>query len=207
MSKFSERLRQLRTSKDLSQMDFAKQIKLSKSSINMYERGEREPGLETLERIADYFNVDMDYLLGKSDIANRSHLAFASIASNIIIQSGYWDGSRLAEERISRGHSISYISSKLEITEEDYRRLESGVSEPSFKLLLLMSQFFGFDLDYICHRMAKVNSFPSPFVLSDFEINLIEKYRRLSYANQITLQSVLDGFLGTEESQTPAKEA
>ena len=50
--------------------DFAKQIKVSKSSINMYERGEREPGLETLERIADYFNVDMDYLLGKSEIAS-----------------------------------------------------------------------------------------------------------------------------------------
>lgn len=84
MSKFSERLRQLRTSRELSQMDFAKQIKMSKSSINMYERGEREPGLETLERIADYFNVDMDYLLGKSDIANRSHLVFTSIASNIM---------------------------------------------------------------------------------------------------------------------------
>ena len=84
MSKFSERLRHLRTSRDLSQMEFAKQIKMSKSSINMYERGEREPGLETLERIADYFNVDMDYLLGKSDVANRAHLAFTSIASNII---------------------------------------------------------------------------------------------------------------------------
>ena len=84
MSKFSERLRQLRTAADLSQMEFAKQIKTSKSSINMYERGEREPSFETLERIADYFNVDMDYLLGKSDISNRSHTMFTSIASNII---------------------------------------------------------------------------------------------------------------------------
>lgn len=32
----------------------------------MYERGEREPGLDTLEAIADYFNVDMDYLTGKT---------------------------------------------------------------------------------------------------------------------------------------------
>ena len=83
MSKFSERLRQLRTSRDLSQLEFSKQIRMSKSSINMYERGEREPGLETLERIADYFNVDMDYLLGKSDIANRTHLAYASVAPNL----------------------------------------------------------------------------------------------------------------------------
>lgn len=77
MPKFSERLRLLRASKGLSQADFAKQIKVSKSSVNMYERGEREPGLETLERIADYFNVDMDYLLGKSDIVNKNSWSIA----------------------------------------------------------------------------------------------------------------------------------
>lgn len=82
MTKFSERLRQLRTARDLSQMDFAKQLKISKSSVNMYERGEREPGLETLEKIADFFNVDMDYLLGKSDIVNKS--SWGSYPENII---------------------------------------------------------------------------------------------------------------------------
>ena len=74
MAKFHERLKELRTGHDLSQSEFAKLIKLSKSSVNMYERGEREPGLATLERIADYFNVDMDYLLGKSDIINKAQL-------------------------------------------------------------------------------------------------------------------------------------
>lgn len=73
MSKFSERLKLLRTEHGLSQQEFAKQLgNISKSSINMYERGEREPGLETLEAIADFFNVDMDYLLGKSDVPNRN---------------------------------------------------------------------------------------------------------------------------------------
>ena len=71
MAKFHERLKELRTSKDISQSEFGKILKLSKSSVNMYERGEREPGLETLEHIADYFNVDMDYLVGRSDIPNR----------------------------------------------------------------------------------------------------------------------------------------
>lgn len=85
MAKFHERLKALRTSKDLSQAEFGRIIKVSKSSINMYERGEREPGLETLERIADYFNVDMDYLLGKSDIANRAQASIAAtVAANII---------------------------------------------------------------------------------------------------------------------------
>lgn len=72
MAKFNERLKLLRRESGLSQQDFAKQLGTSKSSVNMYERGEREPGIETLEAIADYFNVDMDYLLGKSDHRSKS---------------------------------------------------------------------------------------------------------------------------------------
>ena len=85
MAKFSERLRTLRNNKGLSQADFAKQIKISKSSVNMYERGEREPSLTTLEVIADYFNVDMDYLLGKSDVVNKMQWPLnIPVADNII---------------------------------------------------------------------------------------------------------------------------
>lgn len=72
MSRFCERLKELRTSRKLSQQELADRLGISKSSINMYERGEREPGLGMLEAIADFFNVDMDYLHGKSDIANRA---------------------------------------------------------------------------------------------------------------------------------------
>lgn len=71
MSKFSDRLRALRTERYMSQMELSKYIGVSKSSINMYERGEREPGIETLEAFADFFNVDMDFLIGKSNVANK----------------------------------------------------------------------------------------------------------------------------------------
>lgn len=66
MSKFHLRLRELRNSRKLSQQELANYLQISKSSVNMYERGEREPGLDTLEAIADFFNVDMDYLSGKA---------------------------------------------------------------------------------------------------------------------------------------------
>lgn len=72
MAKFNERLRFLRKEKKLSQQEFANQIGISKSSINMYERGEREPGFQTLEAITRYFNVDMNYLMGKSEIRNSA---------------------------------------------------------------------------------------------------------------------------------------
>ena len=46
-------------------------MNLSKSAISMYESGTREPDHETTERIADYFNVDVDYLLGRSNVTLR----------------------------------------------------------------------------------------------------------------------------------------
>lgn len=72
MSKFSNRLKALRAESGLSQAEFAKSVGCTKSSINMYERGEREPGLEKLEAFADFFKVDMDFLLGKSECRNKT---------------------------------------------------------------------------------------------------------------------------------------
>lgn len=95
MAKFGERLRQLRTARELSQMELAKQLKTSKSSVNMYERCEREPSLEMLEKVADFFNVDLDYLLGKSDCSNKHALsAVTSGVSNVnVIRIAGRDGS------------------------------------------------------------------------------------------------------------------
>lgn len=71
MASFSNRLKQLRIERGLTQQQLADILNISKSSINMYERGEREPGFETLEAIADVFNVDMNFLLGKSHVKNQ----------------------------------------------------------------------------------------------------------------------------------------
>lgn len=81
MAKFNERLKQLRKEFEMSQKQLAQKIGVSKSSVNMYERGEREPGIETLESIADTFNVDMDYLLGKSNIKKRDSLTLMYASS------------------------------------------------------------------------------------------------------------------------------
>ena len=71
MGSFSTVLRKLRKQDDLTQTELGKALGLSYSTISMYERGEREPDFETFELIADYFNVDIDYLMGKTDIKNK----------------------------------------------------------------------------------------------------------------------------------------
>lgn len=72
MAEFKDRLKELRKERRISQSDLAKAIDVSASSISMYEVGERTPELETFEALADFFNVDMNYLKGKSSVKNLS---------------------------------------------------------------------------------------------------------------------------------------
>lgn len=69
--KFADRLKELRISKGLSQKELAKLMGVSSSTISMYEQDQREPSFEIEERIADYFNVDLDYLRGGSNTTTK----------------------------------------------------------------------------------------------------------------------------------------
>lgn len=71
MGNFAKVFKELRTKSGLTQQEMAEKLDISRSSIGMYENGEREPGFELLETIADYFNVDMNYLLGKKDSSRQ----------------------------------------------------------------------------------------------------------------------------------------
>ena len=70
MASFKEMLKYLRVRDNLSQAELADKLGVAKSSISMYEVGKREPDFETLEAIADFFNVDMNFLLGKDGSEN-----------------------------------------------------------------------------------------------------------------------------------------
>ncbi len=71
MATFGTILKQLRQRDQMTQSDLAARLKVSRSTIGMYETGGREPDFETLEAIADLFNVDMNYLHGKSGSENK----------------------------------------------------------------------------------------------------------------------------------------
>lgn len=57
------RLRELRLDKGLTQASIAKGFGVTQQAISLYEQGRREMKLETLKKIADFFNVPVDYLL------------------------------------------------------------------------------------------------------------------------------------------------
>lgn len=71
MGTFSNVFKSLRIASGLTQQEMADKLKISRSSIGMYENGEREPSFELLELIADFFNVDMNYLLGNKETSEN----------------------------------------------------------------------------------------------------------------------------------------
>ena len=61
------RLKELRKQRKISQLKLAMDLSLSQNSISRYETGERQADYNTLIRIADYFDVSIDYLLRRTD--------------------------------------------------------------------------------------------------------------------------------------------
>ncbi len=64
-SEFPKRLRKLREKRRMNRKALGELCGLSKNIIGQYERGEREPTIRSLEKIADFFEVSTDYLLGR----------------------------------------------------------------------------------------------------------------------------------------------
>ena len=69
---FASNLRYLRKRAGLTQLELAQVLGVSRSTIGMYEKGDREPDFEMLERIADYFNVNMSTLIGDQEKASAA---------------------------------------------------------------------------------------------------------------------------------------
>ena len=70
-TKFSSRLRELRTARGLTLAELGEQTNLSKQAISFYEQGKNIPGADKLVELADFFDVSIDYLVGRTDNPER----------------------------------------------------------------------------------------------------------------------------------------
>lgn len=66
-SEFPRRLRYLREKKRISRLVLAELCGLSKNAVARYERGERQPTIDAVCALADYFEVSADYLIGRAE--------------------------------------------------------------------------------------------------------------------------------------------
>lgn len=73
---FKDVFTELREESGLNQSDLANELGLTRQSISNYETGKRVPGDDVRELIADYFNVDMDFLMGRTSRKNKYRESF-----------------------------------------------------------------------------------------------------------------------------------
>lgn len=80
---FDKRLKKLRQQNNITQWKLAEILNLSPSTITMYEHSRRLPDIGTIIKIANYFNVSVDYLIGNSNILNINIIAESELLKSI----------------------------------------------------------------------------------------------------------------------------
>jgi len=96
----AKRLRELRIEKSLSQSDIAKIVGVSQQAIGNYESGTRTPDPDTIIKLANFFSVTTDYLLGLADISKHQIDEISNVEIEELLKKSnvQFDGVPLDEE-------------------------------------------------------------------------------------------------------------
>lgn len=84
---FGERLKALREEKNLTRAALANNLVLSYSAVSKYETNVRFPDIETLIKVADFFDVSLDYLLCRSDIRETAEKILNDSSKQFLVRS------------------------------------------------------------------------------------------------------------------------
>ena len=140
---FAASLRRLRDSAGLYQKELADRLGVERSTITAYERAARFPPPEKLASIADFFQVSVDYLLGRSsdDRALDDEPAMF--------------GDRLRALRERKELTQSELGKIISASKQTISNYENGVSSPDHDALGQLADFFGVSTDYLLGRVSE----------------------------------------------------
>lgn len=108
----SERLKALRQEKDVLQKDIANYLNISTSAYGFYEQGKRTPDANIINKLADYFDVSVDYLIGKTDIRESAKAILDSKEYTIALHSDYEYDELPKEAKDEINNFIEFVKQK-----------------------------------------------------------------------------------------------
>ncbi|MDG4982873.1 helix-turn-helix domain-containing protein [Lactococcus lactis] len=138
MSVFAEQLKTLRKINGLTQKELAENVGVQQGAINKWESGKTEPNIEMLVRLAECFDVSLDYLMGgkMKNITEEFSLCLKKL-------------------RMKRKLSQKQIAEKLMISQQQYSKWESGIITPNAETLVRLADYFDVSIDYLLGRKKK----------------------------------------------------
>lgn len=126
-----EKIAEQRKKLGLSQEELAEKLNISQKSISKYEMGNRKPQYKVLVRMAEYFGVTTDYLLGLAKGGNTML------------------GKRINELRKSSGMTQEEFGKKLGVIKQTVSSWENDLSEPNHAATIAIAKLFGVTTDYL----------------------------------------------------------
>lgn len=129
-----ERLKNLRKSKNLTQIEFAKIFGISNGTIAMWETDKRQPDNDTLLKLSDYFGVSVDYLLGRQSNSKRTRPSNLEIVRK---------GARMSEEE---------FAALVGVTADDVINWEHGTSRIDRNSLAILVDKFKVTEEYLLDK-------------------------------------------------------
>ncbi len=167
MKKVSERIRALRKERHITQTELGNIIGLAKTTISGYETDNSEPDYETLNKLANYFEVSVDYLLGRTENRNPDK---SIILNNL----------RLVMGKMSPSEFVDYINDPGITTELIEAYLNEEIT-PQIGSLGLIANAIGVNTNffYMPNTLDTLKEEKSVYKVNKPEVNFDEELEKL----------------------------
>lgn len=142
LSKLSDTLTELIELNDLTEQTLAEKSGVPIACISSYVRGLQAPYVDTLVKLADYFNCSIDYLLGRTDKnCKKAYTDSVSFAQRF-------------KELLKAYNCTSYNDTfgEMEISKSSFYEWKRGKSLPTLESLIKLADFFGCSVDFLLGR-------------------------------------------------------
>ncbi|MEW6227487.1 MAG: helix-turn-helix transcriptional regulator [Bacillota bacterium] len=146
MSTLGDRIKTLRSAKDLTQEDLARQLCVNRATLANWEINRTDPDYDSLQQLAKFFGVSTDYLLGLSDDPTP-----VSAIDNVATAAR-----RLKAIRDSRAMSQRELADRLGISVLELARYESAIEKPPDDLTDKLAELFEVDRRYFTGEIDQV---------------------------------------------------
>lgn len=167
----------------------AKKLSISSGSITSWKRGS-VPHYNTLLKLADYFNISVDYLLANNTDASSGNphkrVFPASLSSTEKIDATFCTLDNIISELNKRNKQQKDLTDHLGLTKNAFTDWKSGKSKSYMKYLPQIAEFLGVSVDYLLADDKKISSDnPHDSELSEHDRNAARLYRALTSAGYI----------------------
>lgn len=145
------RIKQLREENGTSQLELAKIFNISNTALSQYESGNRTPSDDLKIKLADYFNVSLDFLMGRTESYKINNCSSTEIynSNDSFPQSKKNLTSTLLYLRKSHNLTQEMVADKLNLSRVRYNNYETGKRSPDYQTLTMIARLYNVSIDYL----------------------------------------------------------